>query len=220
MTDGSAAPGDHGVRPGATVLLVRDGDHPERPLEVLVLRRHPGTAFGGMWAFPGGVVEGDDRLDPADELDEATACAVLGLARGGGAYWAAAARETFEETGLAVTVGSLRYLSHWITPEGAPKRFDTRFFVAAAPAGEPVHDEREHTDLRWVRPCDALAAHETGELDLILPTLRNLEAVGRCATVAELLDALAEADDPRAVDDGGGWRIRLPGDPLPAAVAR
>jgi 8-oxo-dGTP pyrophosphatase MutT (NUDIX family) len=200
------------LRDGATVLLVRDGAHDERPLEVLMLLRHPRTAFGAIWAFPGGVVEPTDLLDPDGLLDDATASARLGLEGGGGAYWAAAARETLEETGLAVDAADLRYLSHWITPEGQPKRYDTRFFVAAAPEGDLAHAPGEHTDSRWIRPADAIAEHQAGRFDLILPTLRNLEAIGRCATVDELLAAVSAADDPRAVDDGGGWRIRLPGD--------
>jgi hypothetical protein len=48
---------------------------------------------------------------------------------------------------------------------------------------------------------------------MILPTIRNLEAISRFATAAELVAAAAAATDPRAIDDGGGWRIRLPGDP-------
>jgi 8-oxo-dGTP pyrophosphatase MutT (NUDIX family) len=200
------------LRDGATVLLVRDGPHEERPLEVLMLLRHPRTAFGAVWAFPGGVVDPTDTLDPGCRLDEATASARLGLEGGGGAFWAAAARETLEETGLAVDVADLCYLSHWITPEGQPKRYDTRFFVAAAPEGDHAHDPVEHTDSRWIRPADAIAEHLSGRFELILPTLRNLEAIGRCATVAELLAAATAAEDPRAIDDGGGWRIRLPGD--------
>jgi 8-oxo-dGTP pyrophosphatase MutT (NUDIX family) len=192
MTAAGPAP-----RHAATVLLVRDGAHPERPLEVLMVQRHPSMAFGGMWAFPGGAVEEHDALDPD----------------GAGRFWACAARETVEETGLAIRVEDLHHLSHWITPEGAPARFDTRFFVAQAPDGEHAHHEREHTDSCWIRPADALDRHAAGTFDLILPTLRNLEAIGRCATVAELLDAVSVADDPRAIDDGGGWRIRLPGDP-------
>lgn len=211
MTGAASGP-EVAVRGGATVLLVRDGDHPDRPLEVLMVQRHPGTAFGGMWAFPGGTVEGTDALDPCCSLDEAAASLRLGLVEGGGPFWACAARETVEETGLHLTVDDLHYLSHWITPEGAPARFDTRFFVARAPEGDHAHDEREHTDSCWIRPLDALERHASGTFDLILPTMRNLEAIGRCATVAELLDAVATADDPRAVDDGGGWRIHLPGD--------
>jgi 8-oxo-dGTP pyrophosphatase MutT (NUDIX family) len=202
-----------GVRDGATVLLARDGHHPDRPLEVLMLRRHPATAFGSIWAFPGGAVDPDDALPLGCPLDEAEASRRLGLADGGGRFWACAAREAVEETGLPVRPDDLHYLSHWITPEGAATRFDTRFFVARAPEGEHVHDEREHIDSCWIRPADALARSEAGDFDLILPTQRTLEVVGRFADVAELLAAVAEGGDPRAIDDGGGWRVRLPGDP-------
>jgi 8-oxo-dGTP pyrophosphatase MutT (NUDIX family) len=200
------------VRDGATVMLVRDG---ATPLEVLMLRRHPSTAFGNIWAFPGGVVEATDQLDVAvaAPIDDAVASRRLGLAAGGGSFWAAALRETEEETGLRLQAADLHYLSHWITPEGAPKRFDTRFFVARAPEGQHVHDEREHTDSVWIAPLDAVARHRAGTFDMILPTIRNLEAIGRFPTVATLLAAVAVAEEPRGVDDGGGWRVLLPGDP-------
>jgi 8-oxo-dGTP pyrophosphatase MutT (NUDIX family) len=201
------AEGASTLRDGATVMLVRDGEAPERPLEVLMLRRHPATAFGAIWAFPGGVVEPADGLE-----DDATASARLGLTHGGGRFWAAALRETEEETGLVLSAEDLHYFSHWITPEGAPKRFDTRFFVARAPEGQPAHDEREHTELTWIRPVDALARHRAGGFEMILPTIANLEAIGTFPTAAELLAAAAATTEPRAVDHGGGWRIRLPGD--------
>jgi 8-oxo-dGTP pyrophosphatase MutT (NUDIX family) len=211
------------VRDGATVMLVRDGQHTDRRLEVLMLRRHPSTAFGAIWAFPGGVVDPSDALggdtdlahdpdhDPAH--DDASASRRLGLDAGGGAFWAAALRETAEETGLQLRAGDLHYFSHWITPPGAPKRYDTRFFVALAPDAQHVHDAREHTDSTWIRPVDALARHAAGGFEMILPTIRNLEAIGRFARASDLLDAAAATTDPRAVDDGGGWRILLPGDP-------
>jgi 8-oxo-dGTP pyrophosphatase MutT (NUDIX family) len=195
------------VRDGATVMLVRDGHAADRPLEVLMLRRHPATAFGPVWAFPGGVVEATDQV-----LDDAAASARLGLDHGGGRFWAAALRETVEETGLVLAPEDLHYFSHWVTPEGAPKRYDTRFFVALAPAGQAVHDEREHTEATWIRPPDALARHRAGDFPMILPTIANLEAIGAFATAGELVAAAEATTEPRAVDHGGGWRIRLPGD--------
>jgi 8-oxo-dGTP pyrophosphatase MutT (NUDIX family) len=202
------------VRDGATVMLVRDGDDLDRPLEVLMLRRHPATAFGAIWAFPGGVVEAEDELvpDAPGDHDDDSASLRLGLPAGGGRFWAAALRETEEETGLVLTPGDLHYFSHWITPEGAPKRYDTRFFVALAPDGRPAHDEREHTDVTWIRPADALARHRAGGFEMIIPTIANLEAIGSFATAAELLAAAEATTEPRAVDHGGGWRILLPGD--------
>ena len=208
------------VRDGATVMLVRDGQgidakDVDRPLEVLMLRRHPSTAFGAIWAFPGGVVDPSDELRPdrGSAHDDASASERIGLPEGGGAFWAAALRETEEETGLRLQAGDLHYFSHWVTPVGAPKRYDTRFFVALAPDGQHAHDEREHTDSTWIRPADALARHRAGRFEMILPTIRNLEAIDRFATAAALLAAAEATPDPRAVDDGGGWRILLPGDP-------
>ena len=195
------------VRDGATVMLVRDGSDAVAPLEVLMLRRHPDTAFGAVWAFPGGVVDPTDGVE-----DDVTASARLGLHQGGGRFWAAALRETAEETGLRLAPDDLHYFSHWITPDGAPKRYDTRFFVALAPAGQAAHDEREHTDVTWIRPVDALARHRAGGFPMILPTIANLEAIGAFATAGELVAAAAATTEPRAVEHGGGWRIRLPGD--------
>lgn len=124
-----------------------------------------------------------------------------------------------ESEGLFLPVGSLHYFAHWITPEGSPRRYDTRFFVTGAPPGQtPGHDAGETIADLWVRPADALARHRAGEMDLILPTIRNLQAIGRFATTAELLEAASTAGDvptvlPRVVADGGGVRLLLPGDP-------
>jgi hypothetical protein len=112
----------------------------------------------------------------------------------------------------------MHYFAHWITPEGAPRRYDTRFFVARAPeAQEPLHDDRETIANLWVRPADALERHHRGELEMIFPTIRNLEALARFDTAGELLAAAAAATSvatvlPRVVDDGGGLRVLLPGD--------
>jgi 8-oxo-dGTP pyrophosphatase MutT (NUDIX family) len=72
---------------------------------------------------------------------------------------------------LVLDLSTLRYFAHWITPVGPPRRYDTRFFVAAAPPGQvPLHDDRELVAHTWVTPAEALARHEAGEMQLILPT--------------------------------------------------
>jgi 8-oxo-dGTP pyrophosphatase MutT (NUDIX family) len=120
---------------------------------------------------------------------------------------------------LRLDVDRIHYFSHWITPEGPPRRYDTRFFVAAAPPEQvPLHDDRETIANLWVQPGEALAMHRRGELDLILPTIRNLEAIGRFDRSAELLAHSRSIGDipailPRIVQDEGGMRILLPGDP-------
>ena len=121
---------------------------------------------------------------------------------------------------LWLGVGDIHYFAHWITPRGAPRRYDTRFFVAAAPPGQiAAHDAGETIADVWITPGDALARHRAGEIEIIFPTIRNLQAIGRFATSAELLDAAARASgavpaiEPRVVPDGSGMRIVLPGDP-------
>jgi 8-oxo-dGTP pyrophosphatase MutT (NUDIX family) len=121
---------------------------------------------------------------------------------------------------LQLGVGDIHYFAHWITPRGAPRRYDTRFFVAAAPPGQiAAHDAGETIAEVWISPHHALARHRAGEIEIIFPTIRNLQAIGRFATSAELLEAAARASsavptiEPRVVPDGNGMRIVLPGDP-------
>lgn len=262
------------ARDAATIMLVRDAAGPQGPaLEVCMLRRHLDSDFvGGAYVFPGGKVDEDDRSAAAVAVctgrADAEASDLLGVARGGLAFWVAALRECFEEAGvllayegpaganrvpvdlaspdarrrlaarradlnggrlgflellsaegLHLAADRVHYFSHWVTPEAAPKRYDTRFFVAALPAGQvPVHDEHETVDTTWVRPADALARAEAGEFDLIFPTMKNLEAVSRFASSDDLLAAAAAVERvptvlPRVVADHRGFRILLPGDP-------
>ena len=119
---------------------------------------------------------------------------------------------------LRIAVDHLHYFSHWITPEGAPRRYDTRFFVCAAPPEQTaLHDNRETIANLWIRPADALERYERGAFDLIFPTIKSLEAIGRFERSSDLLAAAAAAGDvpglhPRLTSDGHGVRIHLPGD--------
>ena len=123
------------------------------------------------------------------------------------------------EEGLRLMVGDVHYFAHWITPRGAPRRFDTRFFVAPAPPGQhAAHDAGETIAETWISPRRALAAHRAGDFELIFPTIRNLQAISRFTSAGDLLEAAALASgavptiEPRVVADGNGVRIVLPGD--------
>ena len=60
--------------------------------------------------------------------------------------------------GLRLSTDDIHYVSHWVTPVGERRRFDTRFFLARAPqAQEPLHDDHETIASLWVRPVEALA---------------------------------------------------------------
>jgi len=87
--------------------------------------------------------------------------------------------------GLVLAADTVHYVSHWITPELAPKRFDTRFFVTTAPPGQTAHhDEGETIATIWVRPADALARFEAGEIELLPPTIANLQELAAHRTAA------------------------------------
>ncbi len=127
--------------------------------------------------------------------------------------------EVCEQEDLRLAVGSMFYFGHWITPEGSPRRYDTRFFVAAAPEHQtPAHDDHEVIANEWVQPAEALARVEAGELTMMPPTVACLRAISRFASAAEALSAAAEVVEvpailPRLVSVDGGVRIALPGDP-------
>jgi 8-oxo-dGTP pyrophosphatase MutT (NUDIX family) len=118
--------------------------------------------------------------------------------------------------GLRLAVDRLRYFGHWITPVGSPRRYDTRFFIAAAPAGQEVrHDNREAIAHVWVRPGEALELCARETINLRLPTIKTLERFAACTSVAELMAEVASAGEvrallPRTTRDG---RSVLPGEP-------
>jgi 8-oxo-dGTP pyrophosphatase MutT (NUDIX family) len=120
--------------------------------------------------------------------------------------------------GLRLATDDVRYVSHWVTPVGEPRRFDTRFFVARAPADqEPLHDDNETIDSLWVNPAVALERHRAGELFMIFPTIKNLEFLAPFATCAEVLaaaDAIGRPPMilPRIVKRGEGIAVLMPGD--------
>jgi len=121
--------------------------------------------------------------------------------------------------GLRLAVDAMHYFGHWITPEGAPRRYDTRFFLAAAPTNQtPLHDDHEVIANEWLRPADGLARVESGELTMMPPTMASLRAVARFTTAADALAAATEITDvptilPQVIATEGGVRIVLPGDP-------
>jgi 8-oxo-dGTP pyrophosphatase MutT (NUDIX family) len=91
--------------------------------------------------------------------------------------------------GLLLALDELVPYAHWITPEGVPKRFDTWFFLAAAPPEQAgAHDGKESTDSIWLSPREALAGGESGRFKLPFPTTRNLIRLGKQPDVKAALD--------------------------------
>lgn len=121
---------------------------------------------------------------------------------------------------LLLITDAIHYVSHWITPVGERRRFDTRFFVARAPqAQEPLHDDTETIESLWVRPGDALERFRAGELAMIPPTIANLEFLLPHATADDALAAAAKVGTPPAIlpkirvdADGRVVGVAMPGD--------
>ncbi len=79
--------------------------------------------------------------------------------------------------------------AHWITPEFMPKRFDTHFFLVAAPENQAAaHDGSESVDSVWTTPGAALGEARAGRRTIIFPTLLNLKKLGRSQGTAEALE--------------------------------
>jgi 8-oxo-dGTP pyrophosphatase MutT (NUDIX family) len=182
------------------VLLRRGGKHSSAGLEVLLGRRTSKARFmADVWVFPGGAVD----------------------VPGGGdaAHRATAVRELEEEASISLpSPDALVPFSRWITPEEVKVRYDTRFYLALAPAhSAPQADGQEIVELRWFGPAEALALHRAGELELVFPTIKKLETLARFESPEEALATVGavapEPILPRIDTSGEEPRILLPGDP-------
>ncbi len=97
--------------------------------------------------------------------------------------------DVLNDSGMVLALDALVPYARWITPEGMPKRFDTWFFLAAAPPEQlGAHDGRESTASLWLSPREAVAGGESGRFKLPFPTTRNLIKLGRQPNVQAALD--------------------------------
>jgi 8-oxo-dGTP pyrophosphatase MutT (NUDIX family) len=207
-------------------------------IEVLMMERPARGFFGGLWVFPGGGVEEIDdsalarRVSefPADVDDQRWRIAAL--------------RETIEEVGLAITrpglvegiggVGEavfsrladlgvrldaarLRLLSQWVTPVGAPTRFDARFYLTVVDGDPPLATQPEEVmAVEWTTPNSALRRFDDGEWAMVTPTLHHLRWLAGFQATDEVWEAAAEMSgrriEPVLERDGSEVRVRLPAD--------
>ena len=176
-------------RQAATVIVLRGG---AQRLEVLLVRRNPEARFmGGAWVFPGGAVDGGED------------------------HRVAGVREVAEEAGIELPgPEALLLFSRWITPPQVKIRFDTLFFLVAAPEdAEPRPDGGETVDVRWYEPQAAL----DDDIELVFPTIKTLEALAGFGSADELLrwadGREVEPIEPMVVIEGEAARVVLPGEP-------
>ncbi|MBN2114524.1 MAG: NUDIX domain-containing protein [Acidimicrobiia bacterium] len=229
--------GDQPIRPASSVLALRPA---AEGYEVLMVRRVRSAVFmGDAHVFPGGALEECDR--------SATAASVVRWSGDPEEFpWRAAAlRELAEEAGVFLTdppgvrvsgqgaelyralveadavldADCLAYISNWVTPRGAPRRFDARFYAGVLPAGTPAGADRaEVTEACWVKPGEALQRAAAGEWRVELPTRKHLEALAACGSPEAVLAGapgsgrVARVEPRLAFAADGSWRVLLPGE--------
>lgn len=232
-TGAGSGAADVRVTPAASTIVLR-GD----PFEILLMRKHERSSFvPGAWVFPGGAVEPEDHEiasriangDPA--LTAMKVCAVRELFEESG-IWALGTGEkamradllsgarTLAEMKLDVeaAIAPLVWTARWITPVGVPKRFDTWFFLLPVAAQTmATADETEGVETVWLTPAEALRRHESDEMPLVFPTIKNLEALTQFSSATRLLESRSHAEirttEPILIVDGKNRRIVLPDDP-------
>jgi 8-oxo-dGTP pyrophosphatase MutT (NUDIX family) len=123
--------------------------------------------------------------------------------------------QTLVQHDLVLALDLLVPYAHWITPEKMPKRFDTWFFLAAAPPEQVgAHDGKESTDSIWVAPREALEGGDSGRFKLPFPTTRNLIKLGKQPSVRAALEDARQHPIvtvmPLMTRDGDKHRLRIP----------
>jgi glyoxylase-like metal-dependent hydrolase (beta-lactamase superfamily II)/8-oxo-dGTP pyrophosphatase MutT (NUDIX family) len=260
------------LRPAATLILVRDS---AQGMEVLMMQRTYQAAFvPGGYVFPGGALDASDAQlcfdTHCENFNDRDASRLLNLDKNGLAYWVAAIRECFEESGILLAYGRngklidlaaprdaefsafrqrvasgelpfdelcrtqeltlaldrLFYFAHWITPLGAPRRFDTRFFVAVAPEGQSAsHDNSETIAHAWMRPADVLERHRAGQIEMMFSTAKTVEMLERFSGTDMLMNHIRNLDVvstsiPRVSTSRSGRRVLIQGDFAYAEVGK
>lgn len=195
-----------------------------------MVQRNARGFFGGLVVFPGGKVDDIDVPDDGARHDDLS-------------HRNAALREFAEETGVLITtVGPIRaprvrdsdyyhwlegqslspgvdrlvMVSRWVTPESAPRRFDTRFYVVDCVGAPEVEiDADELIWHQWVTPQTALDRHHSGEWAMFRPTISHLKWLRKWDSIDAAVESARGADDrtlitPHVVDDGSKLAVHMP----------
>jgi 8-oxo-dGTP pyrophosphatase MutT (NUDIX family) len=123
--------------------------------------------------------------------------------------------EMLARRGLILRSDLLRPWSRWITPKLEPRRFDTRFFAAALPAGQRTRDVGgEAAAVQWIAPAAALEAGRARRIQLWLPTAMTLAELGEYPDIAAVLAAAREVRPllPEVIIAEGATWLNVPGD--------
>jgi 8-oxo-dGTP pyrophosphatase MutT (NUDIX family) len=195
-----------------------------------MVRRNSRGFFGDLVVFPGGRVDDIDVPGGHDLIDDLS-------------HRNAALREFAEETGILITkdgarrappmrdrdfyrwiedegvtpgLDRLTLVSRWVTPEAAPRRFDTRFYVATLDDAPEVEiDSDELIWHEWTKPQISLDRYDRGEWTMFQPTVAHLKWLQRRSSIDDAIRSAEGADGrtlilPRRVEDGSLVPIHMP----------
>jgi 8-oxo-dGTP pyrophosphatase MutT (NUDIX family) len=186
--DPSDSQADLGIDPAA--LAERLATDPQRAQAIVcAAAREVFEESGVLLAGPtASTVVGDVSGDDWEAARRALVARELGFA------------DLLKARALTLRADLLAPWSRWITPEFEPRRFDTYFFVAALPGGQVTRDvsgEADHT--MWIRPADAVARAESGEVAMLPPTVMTLKQVAACPDIPAVFAAAADREPAAAV---------------------
>jgi 8-oxo-dGTP pyrophosphatase MutT (NUDIX family) len=197
---GSVDAGDHAIAADPARCGPAAGlDEQSRALRVAAVRE-TFEECGVLLARP----RGSSRM-----LDGARSAAIGAKAKGR-SFAATIAAEDLE-----LALAALVPFAHWITPPILPKRFDTHFYIVAAPADQlALHDGSESVDSTWINPTRALADALAGKYTLVFATRLNVKMLAQSRDVASALAAARARRivtvEPAAVKTESGYTFELP----------
>jgi 8-oxo-dGTP pyrophosphatase MutT (NUDIX family) len=207
--------------PAATLIVLRESSRLRAAPELLLVERSQGMAFAaGAMVFPGGRVDPDDQQlaaalgrpddgakvtairETLEETGVAVALGPVAPARGTALQSALLDGQPFAdllaEQCLALDLAALTPFARWMPAFAQPRRFDTLFYLAAAPPGDwrPSPQPGECAAAEWASAEALLERIAAGSARAIFPTKRNLERLARFQTHAEAVaDAAAFGHD-------------------------
>lgn len=198
---GKSHQGDHDGAWADHVQGFGDFDEVQRPLRIAAIREVFEEAGILLARHTDGSAMGDD-VAPMDvrKAVDAGEMAFLDVVR---------------DLNATLDLHALTVFARWITPPLTPKRFDTWFYAAHAPADQlAACDGRETVDAEWIAPKEVLRLADAGERKVIFPTRMNVQLLAEASSAADCI-ARAQARTlvtvlPEIRDTPNGKVLALP----------